>query len=162
MLRLYHVFSNEKLSKNQKMCSMQPNKGGVTMRLSKDEWDMLVRGEKWVLFLESDDFIEWGKQPIVVQDDVFGKVLGEITIENYIELMFKRENVSMISSGYYARDRTDAIREIYIEWCARNGHSVDENEGWFKSVPFSEYMKKIGWGNNYVVFLQEVKEMSED
>ena len=128
------------------------------MRLSKDEWDMLVRGEKWVLFLEEDDFIEWGQQPIIVRDEIFGKILGQITIDNYIELMFNRENVSMISSGYYTRDRMEAIRDIYKEWCVRNNQTFDENEGWFKSALFSEYMKKIGWGGNYVVFLKEIKE----
>lgn len=50
--------------------------------------------------------------------------------------------------------RYNCIQNIYYRWCKVVGRTPNEDEGWFKSKSFDDYLDYIGYyGSNYVVML---------
>lgn len=142
-----------------------------TLSINNQDWDMLTRGEKWVLFTDEINDVfkaivdeELLFEKIQLQDNKTGKLLGEATILFIYSLMYnvKTEGGLFIESGVHLPTfRNKAIKAIYFEWCARRGIKANLNEGWFKSKKFSSYLDKINWGGNYAIFLCNVNEFEK-
>lgn len=141
-----------------------------SLLLTPLEWDMILKKEKWVVF--QNEISEKVKQELYelypnskgfyapntfyLKDSETGELLGETTSYLIYYLLYDVER----EKGYHANEivkaRNDALKDIYHEWCFRKSLKFNPNEGWFKSKKFSKYLNQIGWGSNYVVFINDV------
>lgn len=129
--------------------------------IEKSDWDMILSGEKWVLFqkeislsekqkIENNDlatnpYIIYTGKYIYFKDHETGTILGQAIADETYSLLYESGKGNDLNHELvYARN--EAIKEIYYSWCTKKSLNPNHKEGWFKSKKFSAYLDKIGWG----------------
>lgn len=143
--------------------------------IQKSDWDMILSGEKSVLFLEKYTLSEKQK----IEDSESGRVnpniiyfpnkiyfknkdsdliLGEACTDIIYCLFYDKENNTNDWTYDLPYVRNEALKRLYYSWCENKSLKPNNKEGWFKSKKFSSYLEKIGWGSNYALFLMDTIE----
>ncbi|EJQ36017.1 hypothetical protein IEE_05493 [Bacillus cereus BAG5X1-1] len=134
--------------------------------ITPSEWDMILKKEKLVVFQNEiseklkQEINNYAPETIYLKDIDTGEILGEATsyLIFYLLYDFEKERGYRKDSNFegVVKERNDALRYLYNEWCYMKSLKPNPNEGWFKSKKFSKYLDHIGWGSNYAVFIHEV------
>ena len=129
--------------------------------IESSDWNMLLNGEKWVVF--KDEICESLKlkknycypyiETVYLQENETELLVGKATIYLVYSLLYNGSNEDPIDLAYI---RNAALKEIYLEWCAKKSLKPNHKEGWFKSKKFFAYLDKIGWGGNYALFITDI------
>ncbi|WP_197232155.1 hypothetical protein [Lysinibacillus sphaericus] len=154
------------------MKRIEPLEQNDTIAIQKSDWDMILSGEKWVLFLEKYFLSEKQKieasesgrlnpniiyipNKIYFKDRDSGLILGEAWTDIIYCLFYDEKNNTNDWTYDLPYVRNEAIKRLYYRWCEKKSLKPNHKEGWFKSKKFSSYLKKIGWGSNYALFLMD-------
>ncbi|TKI65292.1 hypothetical protein FC756_17035 [Lysinibacillus mangiferihumi] len=141
--------------------------------IESSDWEKILNGEKWVLFLEKyfiseeqkiedseSDCLNQGiifdPKKIYFEDKESGLIVGEAWTDIIYCLFYDKKNNTNDWTYDLPYVRNEAIKRLYYSWCENKSLKPNHKEGWFKSKKFSSCLEKIGWGSNYALFLMDI------
>lgn len=132
--------------------------------------ELIMSGEKPMEFRKQvlkvmQDEDSFGKIKIYIYETKnkswCGKVVGEALMNNLFDVRYFDKKIDVFELFDY--DRYHCISELYSRWCANNNILPNMNEELFKSKRFANYIKTIGWSDNFnfAIGLDHVKQYEQ-
>lgn len=123
----------------------------VEVQISDKDIEMLITGEKPFLCINESDFLNSESNTIRLLD-LYGIFIGTAYVYQYSDVLY---NTSLTDEEWFI-SRNDALQEMYSIWCEYKGVQPVQ-DGWLHSNDFTNYLKEIGWGGNYILYLTDIK-----